>query len=258
MDKYWVWFSRINKIEIRDKQKLLKKFKTPENIFKSDKKSVCKILNNEQTEILFSKYYKQNIEKYIEYMENNEIKLITMYDKNYPAKLQNIYDPPVALYVKGNIKILNDKSIAIIGSRACSDYGSKIAKQFAYNLSRKNINIISGLAKGIDTYAHRGAIEAKGKTIAVFGNGLDIAYPHENSSLIKAILENEGLIISEYIVGTKPEKMFFPARNRIISALSNGVLVVEASHKSGTSITVDFALEQGKNIYAIPRKNRWY
>lgn len=125
----------------------------------------------------------------------------------------------------------------------------------AYNLSENNINIISGLAVGIDTYAHIGTIKqgsTGGKTIAIIGNGIDDIYPKENKHLANAIIESNGTIISEYIMGTKPEKMNFPARNRIISALSDGVLVIEAKKKSGTLITVDFALEQGKDVYAIP------
>lgn len=128
-----------------------------------------------------------------------------------------------------------------------------IAKQFAYNISKHNINIVSGLAKGIDACAHIGAIEAGKPTIAVIGTGLDIIYPEENRKIYQDIVKTNGTIITEYVVGTKPDKMNFPARNRIISGLSAGVLVVEASKKSGTFITTDFALEQGKNIYAIPR-----
>ena len=187
-------------------------------------------------------------------MKQNNIKMITIKDEIYPSKLRNIYDPPVVLYVRGNEKILNNPSIAIIGSRRCSNYGKQVAKQFAYNLSKHNINVVSGLAKGIDADAHVGAIKAKKPTIAVVGSGLDIVYPKENVTICQEIIKTGGAIISEYIVGTKPEKIYFPARNRIISGLSSGILVVEAGRKSGTLITVDFALEQGKNIYAIPRK----
>ena len=189
-------------------------------------------------------------------MQKHEIKMITIFDEKYPQNLRNIYDPPVVLYIRGNENIINEFSIAIIGSRVCSNYGKQVAKQFAYNLSKYNINIVSGLAKGIDTYAHVGTIQAKKTTIAVIGSGLDIIYPEENKQLYEEIIKNNGAIISEYIVGTKPEKLNFPKRNRIISGLSKGILVVEANKKSGTFITVDFALEQGKNIYAIPRQHK--
>lgn len=147
---------------------------------------------------------------------------------------------------------MNNNSIAIIGCRQASNYGISATKYFSYNLAKKNVNIISGLAKGIDSFAHIGAICAKGKTIAVIGNGLDSIYPKENLEIAKKIIETGGTIISEYPLGTKPEKMNFPARNRIISGMSNSVIVVEAKEKSGTLITVDYALEQGRDIYVVP------
>lgn len=256
MDKYWVWFSRVNKIGVKTQNELLKKFNTPKKIWQLNKEDIEDILTKEQCNILLDKKYRENLENYMEYMEKNSIKMVTIKDKKYPQKLYNIFDPPVVLYVKGNENILNNKGIAIVGSRSCSNYGKQIAKQFAYVLSKNNINVISGLAKGIDTYSHIGAIRAKKPTIAVIGNGLDIIYPEENGKMYKEIIQKGGAIISEYIIGTKPERMNFPARNRIISGLSDGILVVEAGITSGTIITVDFGLEQGKNIYAIPRKHK--
>lgn len=177
---------------------------------------------------------------------------IKLEDKFYPEKLKSIQCPPKRIYCLGNIKLLNKMSVGIIGSRNCSTYGEKVSKEFAFNLSEKDITVISGLAKGIDTCAHIGAINQKGKTIAVLGSGLDNVYPRENTQLYKRIIESDGLIISEYKLGTKPLKQNFPARNRIISGLSNGILVVEAQQKSGTKITVDFALEQGKDVFVVP------
>ena len=134
------------------------------------------------------------------------------------------------------------------------EYGMNIARKMSYDLANKNIVVVSGMAKGIDGIAHRGALETnqKGSTIAVLGSGVDYPYPYENIETYKNILKNDGLIISEYIVGTKPNGKNFPKRNRIISGLSNGILVIEAKKKSGTMITVDFALEQGKNVYIVP------
>jgi len=257
LNKYWIWFSRINKIGAKTQNELLEKYKSPENIWNLTRKELTKdkIINNEQIETILNTEYRKNLEKYAEYMHKNNIKMITIHDEKYPQKLCNIYDPPVVLYVMGNDSILNNLSLGIIGSRLCSNYGKHIAEHFAYNLSKHNINIISGLAKGIDVYAHMGTIKANKSTIAVVGCGLDIVYPKENREIFKKIIKS-GTIVSEYIIGTKPEKMNFPARNRIISGLADGILVVEASKKSGTFITVDFALEQGKNIYAIPRKYR--
>ena len=256
MNKYWIWFYRINKIGAKAQNKLLEKYHNPEEIWNLTKKELQGILDDKQIEIILNQKNRINLEKYAEYMQKHEIKMITIFDEKYPQNLRNIYDPPVVLYIRGNENIINEFSIAIIGSRVCSNYGKQVAKQFAYNLSKYNINIVSGLAKGIDTYAHVGTIQAKKTTIAVIGSGLDIIYPEENKKLYEEIIKNNGAIISEYIVGTKPEKLNFPERNRIISGLSKGILVVEANKKSGTFITVDFALEQGKNIYAIPRQHK--
>lgn len=177
---------------------------------------------------------------------------IDMKSKWYPDKLKNISGPPKVLFCLGNLELLNAKSIAIIGSRDYSAYGERATKEFSYNLAKNDICIVSGLAKGIDAFAHKGCLSAGGKTIAVLGNGLDIIYPKENEKLFYRIIENDGLVISEYPLGTKPKKQHFPARNRIISGLSDGVLVIEARKNSGTNITVDFALEQGKDVFVIP------
>lgn len=187
-------------------------------------------------------------------LDNTKIKEIKIGDKLYPENLLHIYHPPKTLYILGNEKLLNEPSIAIIGCRRCSDYGKKVSYYFAEELSKREIVIVSGLAKGIDTYAHKGAVKAKGKTIAVLGCGLDIVYPSENIDIYRQIVQTGGAIVSEYPVGTKPEKQHFPARNRIISGLSDGVLVIEAKKRSGTLITVEHALEQGKDVYAVPRK----
>lgn len=198
----------------------------------------------------------QNLEEQ-KYMKENNIEIITINDKEYPELLKQIYDPPKRLYVKGNKNILNNNSIAIIGAREATEYGKNAAKYFAYNLAKEGINIVSGLAKGIDSYAHIGAICSNEKTIAVVGTGLDIVYPKENKYLEEKIIKTSGAIISEYPLGTPPQKRNFPERNRIISGLSKGVIVVEAKEKSGTLITVDFALEQGRDVYVVPRKYKF-
>ena len=184
---------------------------------------------------------------------NTIVKTIKLTDKLYPEDLKHIYNPPQILYCLGNLDLLNSgKKLAIIGCRDYSEYGKKITEKFAYELAMKGIIIVSGGARGIDSFAHKGCIKARKPTIMVLGNGLDYVYPPENKLLEKEVIKNNGLLISEYPAGTKPSKYTFPARNRIISGISTGALVVEAKQKSGTLITVDFALEQGKNIYAIP------
>lgn len=193
-------------------------------------------------------YNKEKLKKFV----TRNMEILNYGNKNYPEKLKNICSSPKTLYLIGNKNLLYMKSIAIIGCRECTKIGAYNAYKFGYELAKKGICIISGLAKGIDAYSHIGAIKAKGRTIAVLGSGLDIIYPKENKEIYFQILKNNGLIVSEYELGSKPEKHHFPARNRIISGLSDGVLVVEAKKRSGTLITVDFALDQGKDIYAIP------
>ena len=251
--KYWVWLSKIDKRLTPILNMLLEKYKTPENLWNLDKIELLK--NNigiELVEEILKKEYKENLDKYIEYMLKYNIEIIPVNSKHYPQKLKYIYSYPLVLYIKGNKNIINRKSLAIIGSRNCSSYGKNVANFFAKEISKYNINIISGLARGIDTFAHVGALEKGGKTIAVIGTGLDITYPDENKNLQEKILANDGVIISEFIVGTKINKINFPIRNRIISGLSDGVLVVEAGKKSGTFITVEHALEQGKTVYVVP------
>ncbi len=182
------------------------------------------------------------------------MKIIYQAEKDYPEKLSRIYAPPAKLYLLGDENILNKPSIAIIGCRQASDYGKKVAFRFAYELAKQGIVIISGLARGIDTYGHLGAVKANGQTIAILGSGFGHIYPEENKLLCKEIIQKGGAILTEYEPNSKPEKMHFPARNRLISGLSNGVLVVEAKEKSGTLITVDHALDQGKDVFIIPRK----
>lgn len=180
------------------------------------------------------------------------MKIIYQAQKEYPEKLNNIFASPAKLYLVGDESILNKPSIAIIGCRDASDYGKKVAFNFAYELAKKGFVIISGLARGIDTYAHLGAVKANGKTIAVLGSGMRHIYPASNKPLCNQIVQKGGAVITEYEPGVRPVGTNFPIRNRIISGLSNGVLVVEAKQKSGTLITVDYALEQGKDVFVIP------
>ena len=167
-------------------------------------------------------------------MEKYKINIISILDKEYPSILREIYSPPIFLYVRGNLNIINGKNISMVGCRECSNYGKNIAGNLAFNLAKNGLCVVSGLAKGIDEYSHLGALYAKGKTIAVLGSGINIIYPKENCYLANKILNNNGLIISEFPINYNPNKLSFPARNRIISGLSCGVVVVEAKKKSGS------------------------
>lgn len=182
------------------------------------------------------------------------MKIIKLEDENYPLKLRNIENPPKQLYILGNEELLNNFGLAIIGCRRYSEYGKKVVKDLSFKLAKQGINIISGMARGIDSFAHVGCMVAGGKTIAVLGSGFNNIYPKENIELLKEIIKTGGTVITEYSPDTKPIGTNFPLRNRIISGLSEGVIVIEARKKSGTLITVDYALEQGKEIFAVPRK----
>lgn len=251
--EYWIWLSIIEKKNYTITRRLLDIYKTPEEIWKLSKKELEQLEVEEQMiQEMTNPNYRRIVKAYILYMKEKNIQILTIKDEDYPYLLKQIYDPPSVIYIMGNKKILSQNGIAIVGSRNCSLYGQKIAKYLSYQLAKKGIHIISGLARGIDTFSHMGTLQAKGKTIAVLGSGLDVIYPPENAKLAEKIVESEGCLVSEYIVGTKPLGEHFPARNRIISGLASGVVVVEASEKSGSLITVDFALEQGKNVYAVP------
>jgi DNA processing protein len=189
------------------------------------------------------------------------VQVLSLDDGTYPQRLKEIYDPPLVLYVRGDRNLLSQPAIAMVGTRHPTPYGSGMAERLAIDLSARGLVILSGMARGVDTAAHRGTIAAKGKTIAVFGTGVDVLYPKENSRLSEQILGLGGALISEFPLGTFAAPQNFPIRNRIISGMSVGVLVVEAAEYSGTRITSRCALEQNRDVYAVPgnvtNKNSW-
>lgn len=188
-------------------------------------------------------------------------RIISLTDPEYPSRLKEIYDPPVILFVKGSVDVLAQPGIAMVGTRHPTPYGSGMAERLSTDLAARGLVIISGLARGIDTASHRGAVAAKGKTVGVLGTGIDIMYPKENTRLTEQMLALGGALITEFPVGTSPAPQNFPIRNRIISGMSAGVLVVEAAEYSGTRITSRLALEQNRDVYAVPgnvtNKNSW-
>ena len=182
-------------------------------------------------------------------------------DEQYPGRLRQIYDPPLVLYVRGNPSVLDLPGIAVIGTRHPTPYGIGMAERLSCDLATRGLVVFSGLARGVDTAGHRGAVSARGRTVAVFGTGVDVVYPKENSRLADQILSLGGALVSEFPLGTFAAPQNFPIRNRIISGLSFAVLVVEAAEYSGTRITARCALEQGRDVYAVPgnvtNKNSW-
>jgi len=173
-------------------------------------------------------------------------------DHNYPKRLLEIYDPPLVLYMKGALEAIMQQGIAVVGTRHPTPYGSGVAERLSADLAARGLVIVSGMARGIDTASHKGALSAHGRTVAIWGTGIDVPYPKENAKLAERILEGGGAILSEFPLGTFPAPQNFPIRNRIISGMSVGVLVVEAGEYSGTRVTARCALEQGRDVYAVP------
>lgn len=186
-----------------------------------------------------------------EWADKNGITILTLLDEDYPQSLSEIYDPPPFLFIKGSMAPSDKNSIALVGSRNASEYGRMTASKLAGELASNGITIVSGMAVGVDSSSHRGAIQAGGRTFAVLGSGIDIIYPRENKRLYQEISEN-GAVISEFFPGTGPSPGHFPRRNRVISGLSKAVIVVEAGQKSGALLTADLALSQGKALFAVP------
>ncbi len=187
--------------------------------------------------------------------------VLTPADEAYPERLREIYDPPAVLWIRGNVELLARPGIAVVGTRSPSPYGAGMAELLSRDLANRHLVILSGMARGVDTAAHKGAIEAGGKTVAVWGTGIDVIYPKENKKLAENIVASGGTIVSEYPLGTFPAPQNFPIRNRILSGLSVGVLVIEAAEYSGTRITARCAMDQNRDVYAVPgnvtNKNAW-
>ena len=187
--------------------------------------------------------------------------ILTPSDDAYPERLKEIYDPPAVLWIRGDVQLLSRPGIAVVGTRHPSPYGTGMAEMLSRDLAARRLTILSGMARGVDTAAHKGALEARGKTVAVWGTGIDVIYPKENKRLAEQILESGGAIMSEYPLGTFPAPQNFPIRNRILSGMSVGVLVIEAAEHSGTRITARLAMEQNRDVYAVPgnvtNKNAW-
>ncbi|MFT4146786.1 MAG: DNA-processing protein DprA [Mobilitalea sp.] len=261
IEEYRFWLGNINKIGIKKINLLLQVFESAEGIYhakKEDlelfKKECCpgnlRFHDTDITAICESRIPEKITEQYNKLKEKG-ISYLSREDELYPSRLRNIYDAPYSLFYKGRLPGEGEKILAIVGARECSAYGMELAKYFAASVAQEGISVISGLARGIDTYAHEGCLSARGITYGILGSGIDICYPRENIGLFME-MQNAGGIISEYGPGVQPFAGNFPMRNRIISALSDRILIVEAKNKSGSLITIDMGLEQGKDIYAIP------
>ncbi|MCK5149245.1 DNA-processing protein DprA [bacterium] len=233
--------------------RMLEHFGSVENIFQADikERSFINGITSVLALELSNNKYIDLATKALDRADKLCLSIIIWGDKDYPDSLKSLYDPPIALWVRGDICRISSRRISIVGMRAASEYGTYAADYIASALARSGVAIISGGARGIDTIAHRAAIKADGQTVAVLGTGADIIYPPENAALFRSISET-GAIITEFAPGTQPLPGHFPRRNRIISGLSYGTIVVEAGEKSGALITAYMALDQGREVFAVP------
>lgn len=249
---YQYWLLSNDVISSFRKIQLIEYFYNSFNIYNASKKELLdsQILKEDVIDAFIASREDNDIFKEYEAFYKSPFEFITMESENYPQKLINIYDGAYGFFYNGKLPDFNN-CVSLVGARRCSAYGKKVANDLSNKLAKEGFTIISGMARGIDTYSHRGCLDGGGKTVAVLGSGCDVIYPSENYRLYEEIIIN-GAVISEYKMGTAPLAANFPRRNRIVSALSDVVIVIEAREKSGSLITADLALDQGKDIYVVP------
>lgn len=249
---YQYWMHNLPGIGDRTIEKLLKIYGSAKGVYFAGEETLKKVLGEDKAGKIkdFSRAW--NPEKRYEELIKKGIAFCSLEDAAYPERLRRLSHPPYALYYRGNLPMEGSPSAAVIGARECSEYGRYVAQAFAGEMAGAGVAIVSGMARGIDGIGQRAALESGGKTYAVLGSGVDVIYPLSNRRLYYDILDKGGGILSVFPPGTEPKKQYFPERNRIVAGLSDVLLVVEARIKSGTWITVDMALEQGKNVYAVP------
>jgi DNA processing protein len=252
--KTWISLNMTPGIGPRKATQLLERFGSAENVFHATRSELESLrLRAETVESILKREFHDKAVEELDKVKELGGDVLILDDGSYPFLLREIADPPITLYVKGDWQACFDAPcVGVIGSRKCSTYGENASEMLSRDLAEHGVCIVSGFARGIDTAAHRGAIRAKGKTVAVLGTGIDNVYPKENAKLVNEILESGGAIVSQFPLGTPPLKENFPYRNRIISGLSYGVLLVEASERSGSLITARLAMEQNREVMAVP------
>ena len=249
----WIALNMIRGIGPRTANQLINRFGSPAQVFAASRPALETAgLKPESIQELHDSMILEKAGAEIERLENLNARIVTIKDEEYPPLLREIYDPPIALYARGNFREAWARPcLAVVGSRRCSTYGTNAAQSLSHDLAAQGVTIVSGMARGIDAAAHRGALEAKGLTIAVVGTGLETAYPKEHQKLEEEIIAR-GAVISEFPLGTQPLPQNFPYRNRVLSGLCLGVLIVEAAEHSGSLITARMAYEQGREVFAVP------
>ena len=250
--KYWVGFNIVPGIGPAKLRALLDHFPDLETAWRADQTALAQAgLDKRAVRSLLRVRQRVDLDAEMAKLERRSLQALTWEDETYPALLKQIYAPPPVLYVRGNLCPEDEWAVAIIGTRRATVYGKQVAAMLGRDLARSGVTVVSGLARGIDSVAHRAALEAGGRTIAVMACGLDRVYPPEHRELAQEIIQR-GALVGDYPLGTPPEGANFPPRNRIISGLVLGVIVVEAGRRSGALITVDFALDQGRDVFAVP------
>ena len=249
---YWIWLSHLEGIGSCTQRSLLQYFKTPERIYHGELNELlaCDGIGKDRAELLLSSRSLDRAKRILDQCDKHNIELLTYEDRRYPVLAKAISDMPILLYYKGQL-IPDSTGIGIVGSRRCTAYGKNVAVDCSAYLAKHQLPVISGMAKGIDSYAHTACLKAGGYTVAILGNGLDICYPSEHRSLMEQITE-QGVLLSEYEPGKRPSRHHFPKRNRIISAWSQKLLIVEAGIQSGSLNTADIARRYGREVLAVP------
>lgn len=251
--KSWIALSLVPGIGPIKMRNLIAHFGSPEKVLEAPNDELLAVegIDAATAKAIVQHKTKNNLDRELELIHKHQVKVITVEDEEYPLNLKFTFDPPMLIYVKGTLIPEDNIAISMVGARKATGYGKTITEKLSGELAQRGITIISGLARGIDTSAHRGALNKGGRTIAVLGSGLAILYPPENKGLAEEIAR-QGAVISEFSMATGPERGNFPRRNRLISGLSLGTVVVEAAEESGALITASYALEQGREVFAVP------
>ena len=254
-EKVVIWLSIFESLTLKKQHQLIELYEDVSLLwenFEKDKKQIIEIVKEEVYNKMLFALDNNFLNTYIKNCEDLGISMVTFVSDAYPELLKETNSPPIILYCKGDVNLLKSVCVAIVGTRRCTKYGKEITYKFAYDIAKSGITVVSGLADGVDTVAHTATLDAGGKTIAVLGNGLNNIYPATNTNLANKIVEKGGLLISEYQPGEKASTFNFPARNRIVAGLSKGVLITEATEKSGTMYTKDYAIENNRDVFAVP------
>ncbi len=251
MEQYWIWLSSVEGMTPKRFYPLIEYYGDARAVW-DDVREAARMLPEKTAHALIAARDERTFYQLFARLDTLGITAVSRVGEHYPARLTEIYDPPPVLYALGDLDFARERAIGVVGSRRASRDGKRAATEVCEGLAREGVSVVSGMARGIDTAAHQGALSGAGHTVAVLGSGLDVIYPPENDKLQREILSAGGAVLSEYVPGTPPYATNFPARNRIISGLSRGVLMVEGRKNSGAMITMNFALDQSRDVFAVP------